>query len=156
MCRVNFSTTWHCLWPLHARQQLTETTMSQSSSQPLNPYPFMEHVCRRRRQPARMRSSVYVRIDLLSLFFNAPRTCCCWWLCLELKKRPKTVRTRGCARCINNVHRRETVEKERFVRASRKSARTVRNRGFVRFIHTVHRGAKTVLHVFPTESGAAQ
>ena len=57
---------------------------------------------------------MYVRIDLLNLFFNAPRTCCCWWLCLEVKKRQKTVRTRGFVRFINTVHRRETVEKQRF------------------------------------------
>ena len=84
---------------------------------------------------------------------------CCWWLCLEVKKRLQIVRTRGFVRFINTVHRRETVEKQRFhsdfVRAPRKSVRTVRNRGFVRFIHTVHRGEKRCCTVFPTESGAA-
>ena len=56
-------------------------------------------------------NDLYVRIDLLNLFFNAPRTCCCWWLCLEVKTQQKTVRTRGFVRFINTaVHRRETVE----------------------------------------------
>ena len=32
---VNCSTTWHCLWPLHARQQLTEIMTSRNH--PLNP-----------------------------------------------------------------------------------------------------------------------
>ena len=46
--------------------------------------------------------------------FNARRTCCCWWHCLEVKKRQKTVRTRGFVRFIYTAHRRETVEKQRF------------------------------------------
>ena len=48
---------------------------------------------------------------------------------------------------INTVHRRETVEKQRF-HAPRNGARTIRNRVLVRFIHTVHHGEKTVSHGF--------
>ena len=36
------------------------------------------------------------------------------WTKKRTKKRPKTVHTRGCARFISKVHRRETVEKQRF------------------------------------------
>ena len=50
----------------------------------------------------------------LNFFFYAPRTCCCWWLCQEVGKRQKTVRTRRFVRFINTVNRRETVEKRWF------------------------------------------
>ena len=44
-----------------------------------------------------------------------PVNSCCWWLCLEVRKRQKTVRTRTHPRvCTNTVHRRETVEKQGF------------------------------------------
>ena len=94
---------------------------------------------------------------LIESVFNAPRTCCCWWLCLEVKKRQKTVRTRGFVRFINTVHRRETaVEKQRFRSCPEKGRE---NRTKPRFCTVYPYGVpwriKRCCTVFPTESGAA-
>ena len=92
---------------------------------------------------------MYESTYVLNMFFNAPRTCCCWWLCLEVKKGQKAVRTRGFVRFINTVHLRETVEKQRFRSCPEKKRENRTKPRFWVFIHTAHRGEKTVLYGFP-------
>ena len=92
---------------------------------------------------------MYVPIDLLNPFFNAPRTCCCSCLCLEVKKSQKTVRTSGFVRFINTVHRRETVEKQRFRSCPEKNRENRTKPRFCTVYLSVHRGEETVLYGFP-------
>ena len=92
---------------------------------------------------------MYVPIDLLNPFFNAPRTCCCSCLCLEVKKSQKTVRTSGFVRFINTVHRRETVEKQRLRSCPEKKWENRTKPRFVRFIHAVHHRKKRCCYGFP-------
>ena len=92
--------------------------------------------------------------------FNAPRICCCWWLCLliEVKNDRKPYAPAGLHRLlINTVHRRETNSKKIAVSfVPREKARepfetAVLYGLFIRC--TVEK--RRCCTVFPTESGAA-